>query len=71
MCNCIAKTNEALAEHNAELVINLLDDSYAFVAVTKKDPKKRGKIPYLAAGYCPFCGEKYAPRETTRKHAAE
>lgn len=59
MCDCIAKTNDLLRPHNAELSLNLIDPTYVVVATEKIDVKKRGRIPVMIASYYPFCGERY------------
>lgn len=62
MCNCINLVNEVLKEKNACLVSTIsfsANPSRVGLMIEKYDPKKRGRLPTVAANYCPFCGEKY------------
>lgn len=64
MCDCIAKANEHLREHNTKIELPMWSASGVlapFVQTMKLDEKKRGKPTMIFASYCPFCGEKYAP----------
>lgn len=62
-CDCISDCNNKLAEHNACLVTTLFAKPERVAMETVKiDAKKRGKPPYMVAMFCPFCGERYAPR---------
>lgn len=63
-CGCIAKVNGLLAPKNAQLLVNLLDDTYTMVAVCKLDETKRAKLPLVIASFCPFCGIKSPSRPT-------
>lgn len=69
MCDCIDKCNEALTVHGAELDIPAIVDLRTGLPILphrtqlllrKADSKKRGRLPWLAAMFCPFCGQKYA-----------
>ena len=66
MCDCIKLSNDALKERGLEL-----DTRISFSVTTgamkvvlpiqtkKLDPKNRkAQITFIAANYCPFCGEK-------------
>ena len=62
---CIAATNKALVEHNAQLVtaIQLDRDNMTLtpkmgIGVRKIDSKKRKPLPFFACTYCPICGER-------------
>jgi hypothetical protein len=68
MCDCIETMNANLAEHNVMIVHNLIGPPEATISVIKRDAKKRDKIPYLMATYCPFCGVKYV-RESEKGEA--
>lgn len=57
-CKCVRKVNKILLEKNARLVTTLLTGKVACV-VEKADDTKRGKLPYMLASYCPFCGKAY------------
>lgn len=58
-CECIDKINALLEPKNAALNVNLLNPTYTFVQLVKADTSKRGKLPLMAASYCPFCGVKH------------
>ena len=62
MCDCIEKVNEALAEHNTQLNINMSlsgRPSRIILDTIKLPTKQRGKKKMVVASYCPFCGEPY------------
>lgn len=59
MCDCIAKTNVFLAEHNSRITIPIFGPKLPFVMTEKVDAKKRGKLAFMFASHCPFCGEKF------------
>lgn len=68
MCDCIAKFDEKLAEHNAALVTTLFaQPARVCIETYKIDEKKRGfRPPKAMASFCPFCGESYSkPTEAT------
>jgi hypothetical protein len=71
MCDCIQKTNDALAEHNTELDTNIAigfnavrgkrraDMSTVLLVPTRKINSRIRKGPVrLHSNYCPLCGEK-------------
>ena len=41
------------------------------VCIYKLDKKKRGRLPYLPARYCPFCGEHYKGQEPSSPEEGE
>jgi hypothetical protein len=70
MCRCREKTNEKLAEYNAQIAVGFtasFEDGPVrkmglappMIETEKLDKKKRGRPPILMASYCPFCGTKY------------
>ena len=59
MCDCIEIVDGRLAEHNATLLLPLFGKQRVFIPLTKKEGTKRGKLPFLQATFCPFCGEEY------------
>jgi len=59
MCECITKINTSLESHNCRVSLPWIGLQRPFVELIKIDEKKRGKVPYMQATYCPFCGEKY------------
>ncbi|MGE4529573.1 MAG: hypothetical protein AB7D00_14510 [Rhodospirillaceae bacterium] len=63
MCNCIDESNKLLSEQNATLSHTFIGPRRVIIATLKKDDKKRGRPPVLAANFCPFCGEKYPEME--------
>lgn len=60
MCDCIAKMNERLREHNGVLVTTLFGTPKAVIGTEKLDSKKRQRPPVTIASFCPYCGEEYA-----------
>jgi formate hydrogenlyase subunit 6/NADH:ubiquinone oxidoreductase subunit I len=71
MCECIETINGQIAEHNMRLVTNLIGPQKALVLVMKRDEKKRGKLPYLQASFCPFCGRCYGIDDVKPTKSAE
>lgn len=68
MCECIRDVNAELAKHNGRLteafVFGLGKVSMSLLVSTEKiDTKKRQRVPHVFPSYCPFCGEKYPPRD--------
>ena len=67
MCDCIAKMNEKLQDHNCKVTRAVqITDALGLVARTvvqteKLDRTKRKKPPVVMATYCPFCGEREVP----------
>ncbi len=59
MCECIAKVDGFLAEHNTKIELPWAGPQRPFVLTMKADEKKRGKPKMMFASFCPFCGEKY------------
>jgi hypothetical protein len=59
---CFVQADKFLADKNARLATNLLNDSNVFVEVEKLDEKIRGRLPVMIATYCPFCGKKLETR---------
>ncbi len=65
-CGCRERVNGALAERNAELYGSgqawsfekhtVVPQTAIYLAVQKLDPRKRARLPLLAATFCPFCG---------------
>lgn len=61
-CKCFDEIDKLLKERNGSLVgaIRLRGEPVrAYVAIQKFDEASRVKPGFLAANYCPFCGEKY------------
>lgn len=58
-CDCIARVNEKLAEHNSKIELPWFGPQMPRVITRKKDDKKRGKPIHMFATFCPFCGTKY------------
>lgn len=69
MCDCIAKLDKALEEHNTmfEKIIYFKHPSMEMVSTIQIAVKKinpRGKKPiHLFLRYCPFCGEEWEKEE--------
>jgi hypothetical protein len=59
MCECIARTDAFLAQHNSKIMLPLFGPQLPFVQTMKVDEKKRGKPAMMFASHCPFCGEKF------------
>jgi hypothetical protein len=65
-CDCIARTNEALAARGAQLVVmmRLTGGSICTVIAVHRNGSMRKcdtwEAPMLIATFCPFCGNKYA-----------
>jgi len=62
MCECIAKVNEQMKQHNTMLVFTLLGSPSRVIIDTVQVEAGRGKKKAAAviASFCPFCGERYA-----------
>lgn len=68
MCDCIAKLDEKLKNHNGKIALAILLPaegsnqlrSRVLVQTEKLDSAKRKKVPTVMASYCPFCGEHVA-----------
>lgn len=65
MCDCIEKTNKALAEHNMELdvreTINLKTSRISrvlLIPTRKINSRIRKPMHALIMSFCPMCGEK-------------
>lgn len=65
-CECMARFNERLADHNTRIVemISLsgnLTEALCtpHIEVEKIDAKKRGRAMGVIATFCPFCGVRY------------
>jgi hypothetical protein len=65
MCRCIAKVNADLFARgkNAEIRTNIFGTQRCLIVLDKIDKinNKCGKLPLVAATYCPFCGKRYVP----------
>jgi len=62
MCDCIEKVNEKLKEHNKQLELVIFFDgtpSRVMIHTVKVERRGKGRDGFLAANYCPICGEKY------------
>lgn len=65
MCDCIAKLDTKLKDHNGKIALAILLPaeggnalrSRVLVQTAKLDSKKRKAVPAVMASYCPFCGE--------------
>jgi hypothetical protein len=65
MCDCISKVNNLLASRNTALVQDIISTTpHTFVATVKLKSGVRSKPVAMMATFCPFCGEKYPPRQT-------
>ncbi len=63
-CECIQKTDEALAKHNTVLGVNWQHKNGRLIQtiaiVTEVATKKRGARPIrMIPNYCPICGQRY------------
>ena len=63
-CQCIEKTNEALAKHNTQLDVNWQQIDGTLVTTialsTSVVEKRRGARPVrMLPNYCPICGQRY------------
>lgn len=68
-CKCISEMNEHLKPHGGEILINLFGPPRAFISTHQLDApkgKRKPKVPYVMATFCPFCGVKYPRSEVTR-----
>lgn len=63
MCDCTKAVNERLHFSGGEIMQDMMGAPYVFIS-TVKLPGKRGKLPLVAATYCPFCGKKYPPHKS-------
>lgn len=71
MCDCITEMDKLLKPMGGEILINLFGDPKAFVSTNQlptEKGKRRKKVPYIQATFCPFCGVKYAV-ETSEQEA--
>jgi len=77
MCDCIAKVNALLAEHNTMLLEPIFvspDMPTRLFVETVQIKSGRGlkKACSMFASFCPFCGEKYeAKARTPEAHSRE
>jgi hypothetical protein len=63
-CDCIDKSEAALAKHNTELDVTYYFGGRAptVTLATHLIEKKRGARPMkVIPNYCPFCGNRYVP----------
>lgn len=66
MCDCIRLTNEALKTINTQLQVSYSlngGPDRIVIATDKADASKKGRTPFLAATFCPICGQKYEPEQ--------
>jgi hypothetical protein len=69
MCDCRKAVDERLSVSNARIAFGFTisggrrDLSPPMIVLEKLDDKKRGKLPSLLATFCPFCGERYEPKQ--------
>lgn len=61
-CICFSQMDEKLKPHGAALLCNLFGPPRAIVSTYQllaEKGKRRKKVPYVLASFCPFCGVKY------------
>lgn len=59
MCECIKKVNKMLEEKNSCLVTSLVGTECVALLTERLVPTRPYKSIFIAAEFCPFCGEKY------------
>lgn len=71
LCDCIAKVNKLLSEHNTAIdmtdTINMKTGKFEprmTVPTARIDTKNRKGPMRVFATYCPMCGEKYQEKAT-------
>ncbi len=69
-CDCVAKFNERLKEHNCALVTTLFGTPKPVIETYKLDSKRRGKAPAVLASFCPFCGVSLLRQAATKGAAS-
>jgi hypothetical protein len=52
-CRCTERVNKTLVESNVQI---RLVDGVPVLKMYKIDKNKQGRLPVVAARYCPFCG---------------
>jgi hypothetical protein len=70
MCKCIEEIDKKLLEAGKNTRIGttwnfMTGVEYAAIRTEKVDPKNRLKPSLAIPTFCPWCGERYAPPETT------
>jgi hypothetical protein len=63
MCNCIARINADMKQHGVTLYVVSLAPPVAAVSLVRLDTReierRRDKPQFVAATFCPWCGERY------------
>lgn len=77
MCNCIARVNKHLAEHNTALQqVSMLNFKSGrcrqslVIATQKLRRTDKGKPKIALPTFCPFCGKAIQKAKTSRARAA-
>lgn len=68
MCNCVAETNEWLAQHNTRITIPIVFGDVTPRPMIETEQIETGRGKKKAVGvfvaYCPFCGVPYNKTDT-------
>jgi hypothetical protein len=72
-CGCVSKINKLIETRGMKLVIsyNMVEkEGRAVVSTERLNPSSRSSKFFMAATYCPFCGESY-DQTCKRKRATQ
>lgn len=62
MCQCVEKVDKLFKERGIPAIVSVtlpLENGVSPKVIVALEKTGRGKVPFLTATFCPFCGEKY------------